>query len=487
MAEERKQEYNPVILGFSDLKGPIDIPLKEAREKYGRLPSSYGFVPLKKGREPKKGLNLELGKFIREILENRQYNFKGEVLQYFKSWHREYGSEFGFDVNPFLNMNDPGTLVKIVQDNQPLFQDLLDMDLKAYLIENLLIRKEIVNSIKKKDLYPSVQRILRKKTAKFERGAKRKQAETAVNRISAIRILRKIETLISSSIISPDRDKLTVYADEVAGLLLGLPREIELRGRQDLQGIRGKGIEFEYAARDGSYLSLGKSTGDCTADKRNFQADTSIENIFWTIFSWILDQNYQILKVYYNGEFIMKVHMLPLYVSDMGTSSSGASNFRLQKGGHTILALDAVETIRAFRDDLPEFSKAPLLEKREKIFSSTMKKILELAGKMGIERIYAEKFSNTAWVREMYENYPEIFLHVDHIQKIDQLEDVFSLARTLCEDRGQKLPGEVFMEIQMKNIYLSSQTGSRAPGVKSFAVIKGDPGQGIPMNKVIGV
>ena len=487
MAEEIKQEYNPVVLGFSESQGPIHIPLKEAREAYGRLPSSYGFVPFKQGRELKKGLNLELGKFIRETLENETHNFKEEVLHYFRSWHRDYRAEFGFDVNPFLNMNDPGVLAGIIRDNQPLFQELCDMDLKSYLIENGLIRKEVVHSIKKHELYTSVQRILGKKEKKLEPGIKKEKTGTALHRIAAVRIVREIESLIASPIVSPDPDKLAVYADEVAGLLLELPREIVLQGRQNLQGIRGKGVEFAYATRDANYLTLGKNTGDCTADKRSFQADTSIENIFWTIFSWILDQNYQILKVYYEGEFIMKVHMLPLYVSDLGVSGSGNSIFRPLKSDYTILALDAVETIRAFRDDLPDFQKAHLLEKNDLIFEKTMDKVRELAGKMGIDRVYAEKFSNTGWVRQAYESFPEIFLHVDHIRKIDQLEDIFYLAQALCAEKGKDLPGEVFMEIQMKNIYLSPKTASRAPGVKSFAVIKGDAGLGIPMNRVIGV
>ncbi len=480
-------EYNPVVLGFSQKSGPIDIPLRQAGKEFGRLPSSYGLVPVKKGRKNKKGLNLDLGKFLRERLENEGHNLKGDVLSFFKSWHRDYPSEFGFDPCFLSNINDPATLVNMIRDNEAVFTDLLTRDIRTDLVETGLVRKEIVNCIPDPDLYDTLIRILSKKADRLDNGLKKEQTRLALDRVKAVQILKKTAEVLSGEFPFPDPHVLKMYADEVAALLLKLPDSFHLKGLDGLCGIRGNGVEFEFAARDASYLMLGKLTGDCTADKRNFQTDIRIENIFWTIFSWILDQNYQILKVYLDGDFVMKAHMLPLYISDTGISKTRHNIFCPHQSEYTILALDAVETVRAFRDDLPDFSRSGLLDQKEMVFDRTMAFIRDLSKKMGIQAVYAEKFSNTGWIRDAFDGFDEIFLHVDHIQKIDQLEDVYSLARDLCIKSKWPPPTELFMEIQMKNIYLCPKNISRAPGVKSFAVIKGDPDLGIPMNKVIGI
>ena len=50
MPLQERPEYNPFILGFVEDRGPIFIPLQEAREKYGHLPSEFEFVQARDGR-----------------------------------------------------------------------------------------------------------------------------------------------------------------------------------------------------------------------------------------------------------------------------------------------------------------------------------------------------------------------------------------------------------------------------------------------------
>jgi len=71
--------------------------------------------------------------------------------------------------------------------------------------------------------------------------------------------------------------------------------------------------------------------------------------------------------------------------------------------------------------------------------------------------------------------------------KIDQLEDVFSIADGISSSMGYDRPEEVFMELQVKNTYLSPGYINKSPGVKSFALVRGDAGDGIPMKRIIGV
>ena len=49
------------------------------------------------------------------------------------------------------------------------------------------------------------------------------------------------------------------------------------------------------------------------------------------------------------------------------------------------------------------------------------------------------------------------------------------------------IPGDMFMELQMKNTSLLPRVTSKTQGIKSFAVIKGDPMDGLPMKQVVGI
>jgi hypothetical protein len=205
-------------------------------------------------------------------------------------------------------------------------------------------------------------------------------------------------------------------------------------------------FEVEFAAR-ASYLALGKEVGDCTADKLFRQVDRDVENIYWTVFSWVLDRNYQILKVYYDGEFVMKVHLLPLL------AVSG-------NRGEVFLAVDAIETTPAFREDT-HVGHPDLLEKKEYIFSRMVQEVEGLARAMGIDHVYAERFSNTEWVRRELERFPEVYLHMGISRR--SANGRCLRTKRVCaaagQERRQHLHGN-----QMKNTFLHSRrpsTGSR--------------------------
>jgi len=100
--------------------------------------------------------------------------------------------------------------------------------------------------------------------------------------------------------------------------------------------------------------------------------------------------------------------------------------------------------------------------------------------------VYAERFSNTAWVRRELEQFPEVYLHIGDIQKIEELEDVFELSKRVCAEAGRERPSSIFMELQMRNTCLMPGAAT-VRGVKVFAVLGGDARLGIPMKRVFGV
>ncbi len=471
-------QYNPNILGFIDSRGPVFISLEDARRTCGRLPSEYNFVKKKKGRKPKKGLNLVVGKVITEMLKDHSINLKKAVHDFFRKWHRNYHREFGVHMAPFFNLNDPMLVKEVFDVNQQLLLKALTFDLKTELDDHRLIRKDILHSIEARDLYRTVERILMRKLKDFRMHHHIDKVSDISNVLAMIRSKRIIENIQAHAMVdlsSGGIDMLAIYADEIAEALFQLSTFLPLEGIDALNGVSGKGVEFQWASRDYTYLGLGKITGDCTADKSSFQADRDIENIYWTVFPWILDRNYQILKVFYNNVFVMKVHLLPLFV------------LREKGDGDMALAVDAIETVRALRDDIKGGGSSVLLEKKAMLFNTVIEKIIDIGTRMGIRHIYAEKFSNTRWVREALDVFPEIFLHVDAIIKMDELEDVFVLAQRICNAAGQTPPREIFMELQMKNTSLLPRLSERVAGVKPFAILRGRPEDGIQMKRVVGV
>jgi len=471
---EVKTEYNPNIVGFTEAEGPIVISLKEARTRYGKLPSEYRLVSPKNGRRPKKALNLSVGRQVRKKLEDEAGNLKGFVSAFFRRWHRDYAAEFGVNMEPFLHFNDPAVVKRILTAVRDPVARLRALDLRAHMAQTGLIRKDILNSIRQDVLMDKCEQLIRRKVGNEEREGKKLLLQEALSIIDAKRIISRINFYNALEVKSIDDETLEIYVDEISQELYNLSRCISVHGIEKIKCISAKGIEFEYATKDVGYLMLGKQTGDCTADKAAFQADNDVENIYWTVFPWILDRNYQILKVFYDGVFVMKVHLLPLYIAQGNRQEM-------------VLGMDAVETVRSFRDDRKDEASARLLDHRESIFAHVIDRIREIGRGMGLAHIYAERFSNTGWVRDCLSRFPEIYLPIGSIIKIDELEDLFYLSRELCEDAQEPPPGEIFMEIQMKNTHLLPEITGRTKGIKSFAVIEGSPGDGIPMKSVIGV
>jgi hypothetical protein len=473
MTEPERPEYNPLIMGFVKDRGPLIIPLKNARELYGRLPSEYQLVSRKKGRKLKKALNLELGKIISLRLTFGQENLKRSVIEFFKTWHRNYEAEFGVRTAPLFNLNEPAKVRSAVDANRNLLMRMSRLDLRDELLRFNLIRKDVLNSIPQHRLADTAVQILSRKARHMQPADRAEKLEGNLATIRAYAIMQSLKASIGMPDDGLTRETVDVYADDIAAALDQMAGHVTLNGMNGLRSIRGRGVEFQFAARDGSYLAMGKETGDCTADKRFFQADQDVENIYWTVFPWILDRNYQILKVYFDGDFVMKAHILPL--------------FRLSsQGDRMILAVDAIETARALRDDLEGHRREELIANRGFIFDAVLEEIRLIADRMGIHDVYAEKFSNTPWIRTALARLPEILINVNHLIKLDELEDVYELARQLSRESGHEVD-HMFMELQMKNISLLPSVSKRMEGVKSYAVVRGNSSDGIPIKRVIGI
>jgi hypothetical protein len=474
MPEMERPEYNPLIMGFVKNHGPVNISLKKARETYGKLPSEYQLLSRKNTRKLKKALNLDIGKIISGRLKSGQEDLKKTVIDFFAGWHRNYEDEFGVHIAPLLNLNDPAKVRAALKENQDFLMRMLHLDVRDEVVRRNLIRKDVLNSIPQDRLAATVVHMLEKKARQMLPADCAQTLREALSKVHAHSILQTLKHSIGLPEAGFPREMIDVYADDIAAALYPIARKSDLGGVGGLQLVQGRGVEFQFAARNRSYLTLGKDTGDCTADKPLFQADPGVENIYWTIFPWILDRNYQILKVFFNGEFIMKVHILPL--------------FRLSpQGGRIILAVDAIETRRTFRDDLEDHYRQDLMVRREHIFQTVLAQIRSIAGSMGIYDIYAEKFSNTPWVRLELSRLPEILINVHQLIKLDELEDVYELAGLLSRKEGQNEVKHVFMELQMKNTSLLPGVTKKMEGIKSFAVVHGNPADGIPMKQVVGI
>ena len=219
-------------------------------------------------------------------------------------------------------------------------------------------------------------------------------------------------------------------AVEIAAVLGAMAGYLDLQRVDELRYLRGKGIEFDYAPRDLSYLGLGRRFGDCTSDQMRLQVDIAIENIFWTVFSWILDRNYQILRVFLDGRPLIKCHLLPLYVEVPETDLPP----------YFFLSVDAIETVPGIRLNSGEADRPASNGQRDELLRSVVDEITRIADRIGVDAVYAEKFSNAGWVRDGLARFPEIYLNTPRIIKIDDLEDVFHCAVSFCREYGYPLP-----------------------------------------------
>lgn len=465
------QVYNPTIIGFVEGKGFVSVPLQTAREEYGELPSEYGLVSRASGRRLRRSLNLPLGFALLALLRERG-NLAETVSRFAEHWGRDFRSEFGLDMGPFHRMNDPSALKRLIHDYAGAWEACLGLDIPAYLHRQGLVPLATLRSIPPASLLGKSREILEKKQRNPAHRLEAERIRAALDLLQARQVLEGLRVLTGAEITRLAPARLTAHADEISRLLCRLPELAPLQGREGLRSVRGEGVEFAFAPRDGSFVALGKEVGDCTADKAMRQVDRDVENIYWTVFAWFLDWNYQVLKVYVDGQFVMKVHLLPLLVT-------------ARDGGFVVLAVDAMETTPRFREDTPEGSAA-LLEEKEQIFNRVVREIRRIAAAMGIAHVFAERFSNTGWVRKELSQFPEVFLRVEEIRKIDELEDVFELGKRLASSTGERPVRSVFMELQMRNTQLQRGVASLR-GIKPFALLAGDPRVGVPLKRAMGI
>jgi hypothetical protein len=471
MSPIHRSEYNPIIIGFVENEGYVEIPLQTAREEYGRLPSQFGLVPQAAHRRERKTVNLSLGLAILKHFEEGR-RLSETIAQFYERWGRDFRTDFRVSLDPFLSRNDPFVLKRVIQENTATLVEHQRIDLREYLLVHRLISRSTLHSISSQDLLGKARTILTRKARNPAHRAAGDALKKALVVIEARQLLSDLAALTGGDVTTFGKPRLAAHADEIARILWGVSQWIPLASVDEVNCVRGNDVEFEYAPRYASFLDLGKEVGDCTADKRFWQVDRDVENIYWTVFAWFLDRHYQILKVYYNGQFILKVHLLPLLV--------------VTRSGETIiLAVDAIETTPAFREDTP-LGRTDLLGQKTGIFSRVIEEVVQIARSMGIEHVCAEKFSNTAWVRRELARFPEIYFHIGDVRKIDELEDVFELARRICAAADEESPSSVFMELQVKNTYLLPGAATMK-GVKTFAAISGDTSIGIPMKRAIGV
>jgi len=465
------QSYNPIVVGFVEGKGAVHLPLQTACTAYGQLPSDYGLLPGAEGRRARKALNLPVGLALMDLL--REGKDLPEIMgKFYERWGRDFHADFKVRIDGFQRLSDPWTLRQVVEENRQILAEHLEVDVREYLHARGLVPRSTLRSIPTDRLLPKAKEILSKRRRNPAHAAEEEQIAQAVAFLDAKMLLGEVARVLGGEISRWGKDRLTIHADEVARLFQDLSRHLPLAGAARLACVRGHDVEVEFAPRDASFLALGKEVGDCTADKLFRQVDRDVENIYWTVFTWFLDRHYQILKVHYDGQFVMKVHLLPLL------AVNGSR-------GDIFLAIDAIETTPAFREDT-HVGRPDLLEKKEYIFSRMVEEVEGLARTMGIDRVYAERFSNTAWVRRELQRFPEVYLHIGNIQKIDELEDVFELSKRVCAAAGRERPSSIFMELQMKNTFLLPGAAT-VRGVKGFAVLAGDARPGMPMKRVFGV
>ena len=464
------QGYNPIVIGFVEGRGAVHLPLQAARSSYGQLPSDYGLLP-GEGRRASKALNLPIGLAIMDLVRERR-ELADMLAKFYARWGRDYAADFRIRMDPLYRLNDPWTLRQVLDTNQDILSDCIGLDIPGYVEAQGIMSRSVLRSVVPDRAVPKALEIIARKRRNPAHRHEEERLARVGNLLRAHQVAAKLTGLLGETISRWEAERIALHADEIATELGALSAFQPLQKIGELAYVRGKGVEVAFAPRTPEFLALGKEVGDCTADKLFRQVDRDVENIYWTVFAWFIDRQYQILRVYFDGQFVMKVHLVPLLAVE------GSS-------GELFLAVDAVETTPMFREDTP-VAQADLLEKKEYIFARMVDAVRAIAEAMGVSHVLAERFSNTAWVRREMERYPEAYLHIGSMQKVDELEDVFELSKRVCAAAGRERPTSIFMELQMKNTFLQSGAAT-IRGVKVFSVLAGDPRVGLSMRRVFGV
>ena len=465
-------DYNPYILGFvhhRDQRGDLWLPLQEALSRFGDLPSRYGLLPSQQGRRQRPSLNLALGAVIQRALE-RTSDLKRVIHDFYTDWHRDWRHEFDIDPEPLFNRLDGESVVRWLARHRDTLERIDRFPLRRSLEESGLIRRDVLNSIPDARLLEKSIEMLERRQRRLADGAGGWSGSGLLQRLRLRRGLDRLGRRIGVLPSRIDPALARVYADELNSAF-GLFCDTGGISCDGLQPRQGRGVEFEYARRDRSFLSLGSEIGDCTARPWH-QIDRHTENIYWTVMPWLLDRNYQILKVHWDGHLVMKVHLLPLATYEAG-------------GLHMFLAVDAMETGLVLRHDIEGEGRLPVATVTE-ILEQTRSEILRIADAMGMEDVYAELFSNNPLLREWLQGQERIFLDVNRLHKVDDLEDVFELGCRLARECDMPEPGHLFMEIQFRNTQLMSHQTQRRT-IKGFASLRRGRLSGLAMGHVIGV
>ena len=383
--------YNPLILAFDQDRGPFAIPLQAAKKQFGRLPSEFNLLSPRKTadgtgskRVAKKSLNLDFGVSLKEWLAGApERDLKGFVVRFFARWHRDYKKEFDISPAPLVNLNDPRVVGAVLKANAPLLERTAALDTRDYVASCNVVRRDTLNSIPEHLLLDKIIEILARKACS---GSGHDYA-SIISNLKGKLALERLSGRIGTSPGDMAHLPVNEYADEIASTLGSMARYLGLERINELRYLRGKGVEFDYAPRDLSYLGLGRRFGDCTSDQMRLQVDIEIENIFWTVFSWILDRNYQILRVFREGRPLVKCHLLPLCVDVPETGRSP----------YFFLSVDAVETVPVIRMEGGQVERPDLDELRDELLRGAVAEIERIADRMGIDAVYAEKFSNAGW------------------------------------------------------------------------------------------
>ena len=248
-----------------------------------------------------------------------------------------------------------------------------------------------------------------------------------------------------------------VYADEITQLVadhFSNPCFAKQDVLDTFRYIRKKGIEVSFARRNRAFINSGDYYGDCTAGEVRSQVDPEIANIHWTVYSWLLDPHYRILDVFFDGRRVLKGHVLPLIIH-----------------GRRVLMLDAIETIPSIRDTLRGKKNRNISEhiyaRRIELLQALFDVVKDLAGRMGVQAVYVDKYSNTKWVREEVGRLPADSYHISEVTKPFENDLIAAvIKRTL-----NTLPVDVVEEIQACNIGLMDQ--QLRPNYKEVGVLMG--------------
>jgi hypothetical protein len=305
----QRSDYNPIIAGFVAGEGYVNIPLQVALNRYGQLPSDYGLLPHAATRRTRKTLNLPLGLSIIKLVREKAA-LKETIARFYERWTRDFRADFKVTIDPFLSRNDASELKSVMEENGALLAEWQRINIREHLRGQGLISLSTLQSIPEDTLLEKVHVILAKKRRNPAHQAEGEALDRALALTRVKRLLEELAGRTGGDVTSFGQPRLAIHADEIARFLWRVSKEVPLAGVDRLRCVRGQGVEFEFAPRDVSFLTLGKVAGDCTADKSFRQVDRHVENIYWTVFSWFLDRHYQILKVFFDGRFIMKVHLL---------------------------------------------------------------------------------------------------------------------------------------------------------------------------------